>query len=128
MAKPADKTVYRNYLKKAEEMLDVAKHSASKSRNTAAVTNAIHSAINAIDALAVFYVGKRHSGRHEDAIDLIRGALSESEFKEVKKQFSGLIELKNEAEYQPYLMQKQQADDAVKRASRILAKVMEKVK
>ena len=85
MVKPVDKTAYRNYLKKAEEMLEVAKYVASRSRNTAAVTNAIHSAINGIDALAMYYVGKRHSARHEDAIDLIRGILNESEFKEVKK-------------------------------------------
>ncbi len=43
------------------------------------------------------------------------------------KQFSALIELKNEAEYQPDLMERQQANDAIKRASRMLSKVQEKL-
>jgi len=108
-------------------MLDVAEYAANKSKNNAAVTAAIHCAINAIDSLAVFYFGKRHSGKHEDALDVIKGALGEIEFKEIAKQFSGLIELKNDAEYQPDLMERQQASDAIKRASRILSKVQEKL-
>jgi len=68
---------YRNYMKKAEEMPDVAVYAANESKNNAAVTAAIHCAINAIDSLAVFYFGKRHSGRHEDAIDIVKGAVSE---------------------------------------------------
>lgn len=127
MVKAVDKRLYKNYLKKAEEMLDVAEYAASKSKNNAAVTAAIHCAISAIDSLAVFYFGKRHTGRHEDALDSIKVGLSENEFREIMKQFSGLIELKNEAEYQPDLMERQQANDAIKRASRILAKIKEKL-
>ena len=127
MVRVVDKKLYKNYLKKAEEMLDVAEYAANKSKNNAAVTAAIHCAINAIDSLAVFYFGKRHSRRHEDALDVIKGALIEIEFREIAKQFNGLIELKNEAEYQPDLMERQQAKDAVKRASRILSKVQEKL-
>ena len=127
MVRAVEKKLYRNYLKKAEEMLDVAEYAANKSKNNAAVTAAIHCAINAIDSLAVFYFGKRHSGKHEDALDVIKGALSEIEFRDLVKQFSGLIELKNEAEYQPDLMERQQANDAIKRASRILSKVQEKL-
>jgi len=127
LVRAVEKKLYRNYLKKAEEMLDVAEYAANKSKNNAAVTAAIHCAINAIDSLAVFYFGKRHSGKHEDALDVIKGALSEIEFRDLVKQFSGLIELKNEAEYQPDLMERQQANDAIKRASRILSKVQEKL-
>lgn len=127
MVKAVDKNLYKNYLKKAEEMLDVAEYASNKSKNNAAVTAAVHCAINAIDSLAVFYFGKRHSGKHEDALDAIKGAVSEIEFKEIAKQFNGLIELKNEAEYQPDLMERQQAKDAVKRASRILSRVKEKL-
>jgi hypothetical protein len=38
------------------------------------------------------------------------------------------MELKNEAEYQPDLMTEKQATDAVRRASRILSKVMQKLR
>lgn len=101
MVNPVDKKLYKNYLQKAEEMLDVAQYALTESKNNAAVMASIHCSIGAMDALAVFYFGKRHSGIHEQALDSVRGALSEREFKEVAKQFGGLIELKNQAEYQP---------------------------
>jgi len=99
-----DKAKYINYLNKAEEFLDVANAALKQSKNNAAVANAVHSAINAIDSLAVFYFGKRHAGKHEDAIGAIKGALKNSEYDEISKQFGGLMELKNEAEYQPNMI------------------------
>jgi len=127
LAKSVDKELYRNYLQKAEEMLDVAQYAARESKNNAAVASSIHCAINAIDALAVFYFGRRHSGGHEEALNAVKGAMSQREFGDIAKQFGGLIALKNEAEYQPDLMKGQQAGDAVRRASRILSKVKEKL-
>jgi len=56
MGKTVDKRLYRNYVQKAEEMLAVGKHAAETSKNNAAVTASIHCAINALDALAVFYL------------------------------------------------------------------------
>lgn len=125
--KPVDKKLYKNYIQKAEEMLDVAQYAASRSKNNAAVAASVHCAINALDALGVFYLGRRHSGGHEEALNMVRGALGEAELKDVAKQFSGLIALKNEAEYQPYLMKDAQARDAVTRASRILSRVVKKL-
>ena len=58
-AKPVDKRLYKNYLQKSEEMLDVARYAANTSKNNAAVASSVHCAINAIDALAVFYLGRR---------------------------------------------------------------------
>jgi HEPN domain-containing protein len=127
MAKSVDKSLYRNYLQKAEEMLDVARYAADRSKNDAAVAASVHCAINAVDALAVFYFGKRHSGGHEEALGAVKGALSEAEFRDVAKQFTGLIALKNQAEYQPDLMKDSQARDAVTRASRIISKVKQKL-
>lgn len=127
MVKPVDKKLYKNYLQKAEEMLDVAQYALSESKNNAAVMASIHCSINAMEALAVFYFGKRHSGIHEQALDSVKGAFSETEFKEVAKQFGGLVELKNQAKYQPDLMGERQAADAVSRASRILSRVKQKL-
>jgi len=127
MAKPVDKSLYRNYLQKSEEMLDVARYAADRSKNNAAVAASVHCAINAIDALAVFYFGKRHSGGHEEALNSVKGALGEAEFRDMAKQFMGLIALKNQAEYQPDLMKGSQARDAVTRGSRIISKVKEKL-
>jgi hypothetical protein len=127
VVKPVDKKLYKNYLQKAEEMIEMARYAVASSKNNAAVVASIHCAINAMDALSVFYFGKRQSGVHETAMDSLRAALSEGEFKEVAKQFGGLIELKNQAEYQPDLMGQRQAADAVRRAERILSKVREKL-
>ena len=127
MTKPVDKRLYRNYLQKAEEMLGIAQYAAQESKNNAAVVASVHCAINAVDALAVFYLGRRHSEGHEGALNTIKGAISEAEFRDMAKQFAGLIALKNEAEYQPDLMKASQARDAVTRASRILSKVRQKM-
>ena len=128
MVRPVDKGLYKNYLQKAEEMLEVAKYAAHTSKNNAAVTASIHCAINALDALAVFYFGKRHSGTHEDALNTIKGAIMNgNEFGDLAKQFVGLIALKNQTEYQPDLMQIQDASDAIRRASRILSKIKQKL-
>ena len=127
MSKPVSKNLYKNYLRKAVEMLDVAEYAAKQSKNNAAVMASVHCAINAIDALAVFYLGRRHAGGHEGAVDSIKGVLGQAEFREMTKQFGGLIELKNEAEYQPALMKDSQARDSVARASRILSKVEQKL-
>lgn len=121
------KNFYKNYVQKAEEMLDVARYAASKSENNAAVIASVHCAINSIDALAVFYLGKRHSGSHEMAINAARSIMNDAEYREFSKQFSGLISLKNQAEYQPDLMTPLQAREAVARASRILSKVKQKL-
>ncbi|MGH9922122.1 MAG: HEPN domain-containing protein, partial [Nitrososphaerales archaeon] len=80
MTKVVEKTKYKNYLKKAVENFEVANDALNKSKYNAAVSNAIHCAINAIDSLAVYYIGKRHDGKHEDAIGIIKEALTEEEY------------------------------------------------
>jgi HEPN domain-containing protein len=127
MSRPVSKNLYKNYLQKAVEMLDVAEYAAKRSKNNAAVTASVHCAINAIDALAVFYLGRRHAGGHEGAVDSVKGVLGQAEFRDMARQFGGLVALKNEAEYQPDLMKDSQARDAVARASRILSKVKQKL-
>jgi hypothetical protein len=81
VARPVDKKLYGNYLRKAEEMLDVAQYSIGASESNAAVVASVHCAINAMDALSVFYFGRRHSGGHEDALGEVKGAMTGSESK-----------------------------------------------
>lgn len=49
------------------------------SKRNAAVVASVHCAINAMDALSVFYFGRRHSGAHEEALGEIKGAVTGSE-------------------------------------------------
>jgi uncharacterized protein (UPF0332 family) len=57
----------------------------------------------------------------------MKGILTNEEFEYVEKQFSGLIGRKNESEYQPTLMNERDAEDAIKRAERILDKIKAKL-
>jgi len=55
--------------------------------------SAIHSAINALDALTTSYLGKRASGEHTNALALIKGILTQKEYAETEKQFGSLLSL-----------------------------------
>ncbi len=127
MTRSVDQSKATNYLIKAENSLRIAKIAFKEMAYDAAVMNAVHSSINTLDALTTFYEGKRSSGQHTDVLDLIKGILSGDEFEYVKKQFSGLMSRKNESEYQPTLMDDKDAEDAIKRAERILTTVKVKL-
>ena len=127
MTRFVDQSKAKNYLIKAENSLLVAKIAISEKAYDTAVMNAVHSSINALDALTTLYSGKRSSGQHTDVLNLIKGILTSDEFEYIKKQFSGLISRKNESEYQPTLMNYKDAEDAVVRAERILGKIRPKL-
>ncbi|KFM15768.1 HEPN domain protein [Marine Group I thaumarchaeote SCGC RSA3] len=116
------------YITKSEEFLGVAKLAAQNEKYTSAVTNAIHSAISALDALTTSYKGKRASDDHTEVLALAAGIFSPKEYREVKRQFISLIDKKNASEYQPDLMEPKDAQDSIKWAERILNKVKTKLK
>ena len=128
MTRSVDQSKATNYLTKAENSLRIAKIALEEKAYDTAVLDAVHSSINALDALTTLYSGKRSSGQHTDVYDLIKGILTNDEFEYVKKQFSGLLSMKNESEYQPNLMNDKDAENAVMRAERILNKVQTKIK
>jgi hypothetical protein len=80
MVKSVDRRLYKNYLRKAEEMLDVAEYALGASKFNAAVTASVHCAINAMDALAVFYFGRRHRIASETGREVNYVLWRESEF------------------------------------------------
>lgn len=116
------------YLTKAENSLHMAKLAIKEKAYDNAVMSAIHSAINALDALTVSYLGKRASGAHTDVLSLIKGILYTDEYTEVNKQFNSLLSMKNESEYQPDLMSSSDAEKSVKWAERIVNRVKSKLK
>ena len=128
MTRSIDQSKAINYFTKAENSLRIAKIALQEKAYDAAVVNAVHSSINALDALTTFYLGKRSSGQHTDVLNLIKGILTSDEFEDVKKQFSALLSMKNESEYQPDLMDMTDAEKAIMRAERILSKVKLKIK
>jgi HEPN domain-containing protein len=127
MVKPVDPTKAPNYIIKAEELLKTANDSLKSKRYNSAVTNAVHSSINALDALTTSFKGKRGSDDHTEVLSLVQGILPPSQYEEIRKQFASLISKKNASEYQPDLMNEGDASEAIKLAERILSKVKAKL-
>ncbi|MGI0009224.1 MAG: HEPN domain-containing protein [Nitrosopumilaceae archaeon] len=127
MARSVDPRRAPNYIVKAEEFLKTSNDSLQNNRYNSAVTNAVHSAINALDALTTSFKGKRGSDDHTEVLSLVQGILPPAQYKEIKKQFTSLINKKNTSEYQPDLMGTEDARDAIKWAERILTKVKAKL-
>ncbi|MFH1774447.1 MAG: HEPN domain-containing protein [Methanobacteriota archaeon] len=122
-----DKSLFRNYLKKAGESLDSAKECLEKGRWNSAVINAVHCGISACDALTVFKIGVRHAGeRHEDAITLLESLeLPKDVLSSKGRQLSRLLGIKNAAEYEERLMDESEAREAVRDAERFFRWVEE---
>ncbi len=115
------------YMTKAENSLRMSKIAIDQQAYDNAIMSAIHSAINALDALTTSYLNKRASGSHTDVLGLIKSIFPPKEYNDIKKQFMSLIGKKNESEYQPDLMNQKDAQNAIKCAERILAKVKAKL-
>ena len=128
MTKSIDPKKASGYITKAEGFLEMANLALQYSKYDSAVMNAVHSAISALDALTTSFKGKRASNEHTEVLSLIQGIFPSSEYEEIKKQFTSLISKKNASEYQPDLMDPKEAQDSVKWAERILAKVKTKLK
>jgi uncharacterized protein (UPF0332 family) len=127
MTKSVDKRKWRNYLIKAENSLDITKYALAQKKYDGAVSNAVHSAINALDALTVNQKGTRASGEHDEILLLIKGIFTPKDYGDIEKQFSSLVDLKNTAEYQPDFIKPEEGRNSIKWAERILTKVKAKL-
>ena len=61
-------------------------------------------------------------------LSLIEGIFTPEENREIQKQFTSLVSMKNVSEYQPDLMIKEDAEKAVKWSERIYVRSVEKLK
>ncbi len=127
MVRSVDPKKAPNYILKAEELLATTSDSLKNKRYNSTVTNAVHSSINALDALTTKFKGKRGSDDHTEVLSLAKGILPLQEYEEIRKQFVSLIDKKNTSEYQPDLMNEDDARKAIKLAERILSKVKAKL-
>lgn len=126
MVRSIDKSKVSGYITKAENSLRVSKIAIKEGAYDAAVMNAVHGAINSLDGLTTYFVGKRASGVHAEVLSIVKGILTPKEYEEIRKQFNTLLGMKNESEYQPTLMNLKDAESALKLAERILDKVKTK--
>jgi HEPN domain-containing protein len=127
MARSVDPKKASNYILKADEFLATANDSLKNKRYNSAITNAIHSSINALDALSTKFKGKRGSDDHTEVLVLVQGILPSPEYEEIRKQFVSLIDKKNISEYQLDLMNENDALKAIKLSERILTRVRVKI-
>lgn len=127
MTRDVDPKKASGYVTKATNSLEMAKLALQKEAFDNAVMSAVHSSINALDALTTSFLGKRASGSHTDVLLLTKGIFSAQEQSDVEKQYKSLIGLKNASEYQPVLMSRKEAEGSIRSAERILAKVKAKI-
>ena len=127
MERSIDRKKSAGYITKAENALRISKIAIKEGAYDAAVMNSVHGAINSLDGLTTFFLGKRASGVHTEVLSIIKGVLTPREYGETQKQFNTLLGMKNESEYQPDLMSLKDAESAVKLAERIFERVKTKI-
>jgi len=115
------KGLHANYLRKAEGFARSAEAALSRGDFDAAVSAAVHAAINLVDALTVFYLGQRHAGEsHEGALALFRRLpLDKDVLERGADHLSALLGVKTEAEYAERLATEREARAAQKHLDRL---------
>ena len=113
---------HRIFFSDAQEWLESAPAAADLGNNNVAVSNCVHGAINAVDAMTIFHVGKRSVGSHTDALNLVEFVLAGRERADLARQYNFLPSKKNPAEYGGVKMTVRRVVDSLKCAERILAR------
>jgi HEPN domain-containing protein len=112
----------RLYQAKAEQFVTKARTALEGSRHDAAMLNAIHAAISAVDAVTAALSGLRSADPdHQRAIDLLEEVASGSEeIRTRARQTRQLLAKKNIVEYEARRASAKEARDAVERAGRLV--------
>lgn len=117
-----ERSLYANYLIRAQECLNAAKHSLNLNQWNSSAISAIHSGIASLDAFCVYYLGQRHAGQaHEDAIVLFRSIkqLSREDTNTIANRVIKILKMKNMAEYEERLVHQAEAQNILKDAERL---------
>ena len=121
--RPVEKAQYVVFLDRAEKFVAMASAAPTRGRYQAAVSNAVHAAIAAVDAASILRAGVRSaSQRHEDAVHILGMLrLPESELEPRARQLRRLLGLKTKAEYADGLVTAREAEDSVQDAELLVA-------
>ena len=99
MVKEIAKSEAAGYLRQADEFLDSTRDNLAKNRLNAAGFDAIQAMINANDALTIYFLGKRASRDHKEAVrlhvDVVR-AINDSSCRDILK---GALDMRSAAGY-----------------------------
>jgi HEPN domain-containing protein len=103
------------FLHKAEEFLSTAQEALREGWHSPAAGNAVHSGINACDAILGARIGERSSGQdHDQAVELI--ATLPDIGRDASNRLKRLLSLKTKAEYDPAPVSAADAAQACERA------------
>ncbi len=113
---------YAEYLSRAEQCLNAAKHSASTNEWDACAINSVQSAISAADALTVFCKSERSAGqRHEEAARLFKSiAPQDAPIQENANRLSRILAKKNASAYEEKAVKRNEAEYLLVEAGRLL--------
>jgi len=116
------KSLFTNYLKRAEECFHAAGSSFDAQELNAATINAIHSCIAACDAMCIYFLGKRNSGEnHNEAVGLFKTIKADDEEISINsKRIARILSIKNLAEYEDRLVSRVEAEKVLKDCERFL--------
>ncbi|MGB3860993.1 MAG: HEPN domain-containing protein [Candidatus Aminicenantaceae bacterium] len=120
-----NKSLYSNYLKRAEEC-HIAAIECSKNEDwNSATICAIHACISACDAMCIYFLGKRHAGEnHNNAVRLFKTIRSQDgNLNKNSNRLNRIISIKNMAEYEERLVFKSEAEKIVKDMKRFFSYV-----
>lgn len=120
--RPAAPVKAKVYLEKSRRFATAAERAYQDGQWDPAASAAVHAVVNAAHAASARYLGQR-SNSHDHAVDLVRAieGPDPDEVKRFAKHLERLLALKNLAEYQDELMNKQEAGQAVKAMQRAMA-------
>ncbi len=120
MVKEINRQEAADYLKKAAEFLESAADNLNKSRFNAAGFDATQSIINANDALTIFFLGKRASRDHREAIQFHTDVVRITNDNTGRKIIRDALEMRNTAGYLGTPVSKSGAENLVKEAAKFI--------
>jgi len=124
-----EKSLYTNYLKRAEECYHAAKSSFEAQEWNAATISAIHTVIAASDAMCIYFLGKRNASEsHNEAAALFKSIKADDEeINANANRISRILSIKNMAEYEDRLVFRAEAEKALRDCERFLEYVKAKL-
>jgi len=123
------KSLYTNYLKRAEECYPAARNSFATQEWNAATISAIHAAIAASDAMCIYFLGKRNASEsHNEAAALFKTIKAEDEeINTNATRIARILSIKSMAEYEERLVFRTEAEKVLKDCGRFLEYVKAKL-
>ena len=124
-----EKSLYANYLKRAEECYHAAKNSFAAQEWNAATISAIHAVIAGSDAMCVYFLGKRNASEsHNEAAALFKTIRADDEgINTNTNRIARVLSIKSMAEYEERLVFRAEAEKALKDCERFLEYIKEKL-